>query len=206
MFITFEGIDGSGKSTQARLFSDWLTKKYSNKKILLTREPGGWMGGELLREMVTDGTLKHQWSEAYLFMLDRCEHIAKVIQPALDLNADIVCERYHDSTLAYQVWGRGLPLEVFDTLALESKFPVPDITLFLDIPPALAATRVAIRGNIDAFESEGIMFMSKIREGYLLLAKRSPKRWITIDVSHGTVEEIFEVIIDSILTRGYFND
>lgn len=206
MFITCEGIDGSGKSTQARLLSDWLTKKYNNKKNILTRQPGGWEGGVALREMVTSGTLKHQWSEAYLFMLDRCEHIAKVIQPALDLGLDIICERYHDSTLAYQVWGRGLPLEVFDSLAIESKFPVPDITLFFDIPPTLAVSRVALRGKVDAFESEGIAFMSKVREGYLFLAKRNSETWITVDASRGSVDEISKEVIRLISARGYFND
>ncbi|MFA7652008.1 MAG: dTMP kinase, partial [Synergistaceae bacterium] len=132
MFITFEGIDGSGKSTQASLFWKWLVED-KKRDALLTREPGGWPGGDVLREIVISGKLKHDWSEAYLFMLDRAEHIASVIQPAIDSGRDIVCERYHDSTLAYQIWGRGLPLEIFDELARLSAFPVPDLTILFDI-------------------------------------------------------------------------
>ena len=83
MFITFEGLDGSGKSTQARMFTDWLNKK-QDRHAVLTREPGGWEGVAVLRDIVISGRLKHPWSEAYLFMLDRAEHVANVIQPSLD--------------------------------------------------------------------------------------------------------------------------
>ncbi len=106
MFVTFEGIDGSGKSTQAALFWKWLVEE-KKRDALLTREPGGWPGGNVLREIVISGKLKHDWSEAYLFMLDRAEHVASVIQPAIDSGRDIVCERYHDSTLAYPDLGQG---------------------------------------------------------------------------------------------------
>ncbi len=205
MFITFEGIDGSGKSTQAKLFAECLKEKHG-RNVILTREPGGWNGGAVLRDMVISGALKHSWSEAYLFMLDRAEHVARVIQPALDSGIDVVCERYHDSTLAYQVWGRGLPLEVFDKLATLSAFPVPDVTLFFDIPADVALKRAAKRGNLDAFENEGIKFMNKIREGYTALAKREPKRWIKLDCDSRGIEEIFKNILESFAARGFFND
>ncbi len=128
MFVTFEGIDGSGKSTQAALFWKWLVEE-KKRDALLTREPGGWPGGNVLREIVISGKLKHDWSEAYLFMLDRAEHVASVIQPAIDSGRDIVCERYHDSTLAYPDLGQGTSPEIFDELAKLSAFPVPDLTV-----------------------------------------------------------------------------
>lgn len=203
MFVTFEGIDGSGKSTQANKFVEWLEDR-SQRKTVLTREPGGWDGGAVLRDMVTGGALKHEWSEAYLFMLDRSEHLARVILPALDSGANVVCERYHDSTLAYQVWGKGLPLDVFDGLFIFSSFPVPDVTVFFDIPVSLAMERAAKRGKLDAFESRGAEFMTRIREGYISLAEREPHRWITLDCSKGGPEEIFTALTTAIESRGFF--
>lgn len=204
MFITFEGIDGSGKSTQAKFFAEWLEQE-RGREVVLTREPGGWEGGAVLRSMVISGELKHPWSEAYLFMLDRAEHVANVIQPALDRNVDVVCERYHDSTLAYQVWGRGLPLDVFDRLAELSAFPVPDVTFFFDIPVETALERAAKRGSLDAFENEGLDFMTRIKNGYSNLARRDPNRWIVLDCASLSIEEIFNNILKSLKARGFFN-
>jgi dTMP kinase len=205
MFITFEGIDGSGKSTQASLFWKWLIG-VKKRDALLTREPGGWPGGDVLREIVISGKLKHEWSEAYLFMLDRAEHIASVIQPAIDSGRDVVCERYHDSTLAYQIWGRGLPLEIFDELARLSAFPVPDLTVFFDISPVIALKRAKSRGALDSFEKEGVSFMAKIRDGYLALSKRDPERWLIIECAEKTSGEIFEQLTATLRSRGLFCD
>lgn len=205
MFISFEGIDGCGKTTQAGLFSEWLRNRYK-RDVLQTREPGGWTGGAVLREMVIGGTLKHPWSEAYLFMLDRAEHLANVIQPALASGAYVVCERYHDSTLAYQVWGRGLPLGVFDELAQISSFPIPDVTVLFDLTVSKALSRVAKRGRPDTFESEGAVFMEKVRSGYLALAEREPQRFIIVDSGNGSPEDIFGKVIAALNGRGLFND
>ena len=205
MFISFEGIDGCGKTTQAGLFYEWLRNKYK-KDVLLTREPGGWNGGAVLRELVIGGALKHPWSEAYLFMLDRAEHLANVIQPALESGSFVVCERYHDSTLAYQVWGRGLPLEVFDGLAQASSFSKPNVTVLFDLPVSKALARVAERGRPDAFESEGSFFMENVRRGYIALAEREPERFIIIDCTEGNVDDIFNKVIAALNGRGLFND
>lgn len=181
MFVTFEGIDGTGKSTQAAAASEWLRGR--GEDVVLTREPGGWEGGEILRGMAVGGSLAHPWSEAYLFMLDRAEHSARVISPALSCGKTVVCERYQDSTLAYQVWGRGLPLKIFDELFELSKFPEPDITILFDLDPDEALSRVGRRGSPDAFESCGTPFMSRIRSGYLELAARGPERWRVLDIT-----------------------
>ena len=123
MFITFEGIDGCGKSTQARLLFELLNKEGG---AVLTREPGGWEGGGTLRDIVLSGDLRHPWSELFLFMLDRTEHAARVIGPAISEGRHVVCERYHDSTLAYQVWGRGMPFEPLRDMAKLAALPEPD--------------------------------------------------------------------------------
>lgn len=201
MFITFEGIDGSGKTTQARMFAKTLADKY-NKDVLLTREPGGWNGGDLLSAQARGGTLSHPWSEAFLFMLDRCEHVSLVLAPALKEGKIVVCDRYHDSTLAYQVWGRGLPLAVFDSLAGMVAFPVPDVTFFFDIPIETALKRASKRSSPDAFEKEGAAFMERIREGYRALAKREPDRWITIDCAGCREEDILEKTLASLRGKG----
>lgn len=205
MFITFEGIDGSGKSTQAALLAKWLSEE-KGRDVVLTREPGGWPGGSVLREMVVGGSLRHKWSEAYLFMLDRAEHVASVIEPALDDGKYVVCERYHDSTLAYQVWGRGMPLDIFDELARLSSFPVPDLTILFDILPENALERVRSRGKLDSFESGGRSFMEKIREGYLSLSKRDPERWLVLECGSLSQEEIFRKMISSLSSRGILSD
>lgn len=203
MFISFEGIDGSGKTTQAKLFSDWLCER--GYPVLLTREPGGWNGGAALREMVISGELRHPWSEACLFMLDRAEHVARVIQPALDAGTHVVCERYQDSTLAYQVWGRGLSLDIFNTLAKEASFPMPDITILIDVTVEHALSRVQRRGRPDAFESEGVGFMSRIRNGYLSLAECFPDRFIVIDGNNNDVQAVFMSVVSALNRRGCFN-
>lgn len=200
MFITFEGIDGVGKTTQAALLYNWL-RENRKRDAVLTREPGGWPGGGPLRDMAVGGTLKHPWSEAYLFMLDRAEHVASVIAPALESGRDVICERYHDSTLAYQVWGRGLPLEIFVELARLSAFPVPDLTILFDITPEIALERVRSRGLPDSFEQKGLPFMSRIREGYLALSKQDPRRWFVVECAEKTGEEIFDAVTCELSSR-----
>jgi len=204
MFLTIEGIDGTGKSTQAEFLSKYIMGK-CRRDVVRTKEPGGWEGGAVLREIVTHGSLEHPWSEAYLFMLDRSEHVAKVIAPAIKAGSDVICERYHDSTLAYQVWGRGLPLNIFDELFIQSKFPVPDIKILLDMPAPDAIKRVKMRGTPDSFEREGCSFMTRIRSGYLALMEREPEKWIKVDSSLAP-DAVFQVICSELKRKGLLND
>jgi len=189
MFIAVEGIDGTGKSTQAHRLVEYF--KSLDKDVVLTKEPGGWEGGNLLRELVLGGKLEHPWSEAYIFMLDRAEHVARVINPAIAAGKVVVCERYHASTLAYQVWGRGLPKKPFDMLFELSGFPIPDATLLFDMKPVNAIKRVAARGAMDNFEREGVEFMNKIRSGYLAQLDENKNSWVKIDAD-GTEDEVFQ--------------
>lgn len=199
MFITFEGIDGCGKSTQARLLFELLNKEGG---AVLTREPGGWEGGGTLRDIVLSGDLRHPWSELFLFMLDRTEHAARVIGPAISEGRHVVCERYHDSTLAYQVWGRGMPFEPLREMAKLAALPEPDVTLFFKIEPALALSRVGKRGKPDSFEREGLAFMEKIDRGYRSLAEMEPRRWAVIECGDRNPAEIFAQVKDVLAERG----
>ena len=199
MFITFEGIDGCGKSTQARLLFELLNKEGG---AVLTREPGGWEGGGTLRDIVLSGDLRHPWSELFLFMLDRTEHAAMVIAPAISEGRHVVCERYHDSTLAYQVWGRGMPFEPLRDMAKLAALPEPDVTLFFKIEPALALSRVGKRGKPDSFEREGLAFMEKIDRGYRSLAEMEPRRWAVIECGDRNPAEIFAQVKDVLAERG----
>ncbi|MDO4952835.1 MAG: dTMP kinase [Synergistaceae bacterium] len=200
MFIAIEGIDGTGKSTQAARLAAYL-RADGSREVVLTKEPGGWDGGTVLRELVLGGKLVHPWSEGYLFMLDRAEHVSRIIEPAVREGKIVVCERYHASTLAYQVWGRGLPIEPFDSLFKFSDFPVPDLTILLDMEPEAALARVRSRGEEDAFESEGSAFMTRIRTGYLEQMKRAAAFWTCIS-AEASPDVVFENIVSEIKNRG----
>ncbi len=199
MFITFEGIDGCGKSTQARLLFELLDKEGG---AVLTREPGGWEGGGVLRGLVLDGGLRHPWSEFFLFMLDRTEHAARVIGPAIAEGRHVICERYHDSTLAYQIWGRGMPFAPLCEMARLAALPVPDLTFFFKISPETALSRVGKRGEPDSFEREGLSFMRKVDEGYCALAAREPRRWYVIECGEKSPAEIFARVKGALAERG----
>lgn len=201
VFITFEGIDGCGKSTQAKMLFELLNKKGN---ALLTHEPGGWEGGEALRALVLNGSLRHSWSEFFLFMLDRCEHAARVIKPAIDAGKHVICERYHDSTLAYQVWGRQLPYGPLRDAPALASLPVPDVTFLFSIAPEQALSRVSKRGAADAFESEGLAFMKRVDEGYRTLAKTDCARWVVIECGEKTPDEIFECVKSSLRGKGLY--
>lgn len=205
MFITFEGIDGSGKSTQAKKLAEYFVREYK-REVELTREPGGWRGGAELRRMAGGGSLKHKWSEAFLFMLDRSEHVARIIAPALKNNRIVLCDRYHDSTLAYQVWGRGLPLAIFDAVAALADFPVPNLSLFFDVPVETAMARASRRSKPDAFEKEGEAFMTKVRDGYRALVGREPDRWVVIDCGAEDTDTVFAKTLNALGERGFLDD
>jgi len=193
MFITIEGIDGSGKSTQTAKAFSFLQNKLGYGRILWTMEPGDWAGGELLRQLLLHTNLTHPLSELFLFLVDRCEHVYGKIRPALEEEKIVLCERYTDSTIAYQSWGRGIPLERLEDLFAWSGFPVPDITLWLDVPVDLAVARVNGRGKLDRIESDGKFFQTKVRAGYLALMHKFPDRIKRIDAS-GSIEAVAELV------------
>jgi dTMP kinase len=177
-FITLEGVDGGGKTTQARLLADWLQAE--GHCVLLTRQPGGTAIGEQLRELVLSPQ-NHITPEAelFLYLADRAVHVAEVVVPALQRGCVVVCERYTDSTLAYQGYGRGLDLELLRRLnELATGGVTPDLTLVLDIPAAEARLDVS---RLDRLESAGDGFRERVAEGFRALARGEPERMKLVD-------------------------
>jgi dTMP kinase len=178
VFVTFEGLDGSGKTTQARLFADWLSKE--GREVVATREPGGTPLGERIRQVLLHGDDVSPWAEAALFAAARAELVAGVIRPALERGADVVCDRYVDSSLAYQGIARGLGIEAVLELNLAVVGGLlPDRTFVLLIDPADAARRT--RRARDRIEREGADFHASLDGAYRQLAELFPDRIVPID-------------------------
>ena len=190
MFITFEGIDGSGKSTQAELLAEAL--RAERRDVVLTREPGGTELGERVRELVLDGPEISPWAEAALFAAARAELVAEVIRPGLERGADVVCDRYVDSSLAYQGIARGLGLD----RVLELNLAVvggllPDATFLLLVDPGDALRRSG--ADPDRIEREGLAFLGRVDQAYRELAEAFPQRIAAVDGSR-PVDEIATLI------------
>ncbi len=189
-FITFEGIDGSGKSTQIKLLADYLSSK--GAKVFLTKEPGEGKLGEAIRTMILarrDIEVK-PYEELFLFCADRSHHVREVIQPKLEDGYTVISDRYYDSTLAYQGFGRGIPHDfVFDNAKASSLGVEPDITLFLSIPVEQALLRLKNRGRNNRMDEEPLEFHSRVDRGYRELMKRDIERIKEIEAT-GSPEEI----------------
>lgn len=196
MFVTFEGADGSGKSTQAELLRASLAAE--GRDVVLTREPGGTELGELIRTLVLDGPDMAPWAEAALFAASRAQHVEEVIRPALDRGADVICDRYVDSSLAYQGLGRGLGVEEVLELNLRATGGLlPDTTVLLILDPETAAARA---GESDRLEREGDDFRRSVDLAYRELAERFPERIVTIDGA-GAPEEIAREVRERLRVR-----
>ena len=196
-FITFEGIDGSGKSTQMRMLADRL--RASGVDVVTTHEPGGTPLGRRLREafLETEETVS-PIAELLLFAADRAQHVEFLIKPLLAENRVVISDRYADATFAYQGAGRGFPEEsVNKVIDLATGGLKPDLTLFFDISVADAITRMLARDENQAkknrMDEETFEFYARVREAYLQISKREPKRFKIIDAS-GSVEEIQSVV------------
>jgi len=181
-FITFEGIDGAGKSTQIAFIDGWLRARGID--VLLTREPGGTPIGETLRELILHRPMQPR-TETLLMFAARCEHVLTVIEPALAAGRWVLCDRFTDATYAYQAGGRGLPEA--DVAALERWVHPglqPDLTFLFDLEPEIAAARLARAQRSDRFETEQRDFFNRVREHYLARARAQPQRFVVVDTSH----------------------
>lgn len=190
-FITFEGADGSGKTTQIAKIKDYLEKK--GEKCILTREPGGSDLGNKIREILLhyDGEVD-SLAELLLYMADRAQHVKEVILPALNTGLTVLCDRYTDSSVAYQGYARGLDIErIIELNKIATDGIVPDLTIVFDVETEVAMQRVG--ATKDRLEQEGIEFHKKLRNGYLDLAKRFPER-IKVVNSNLSIEEVFEQV------------
>ncbi len=192
MFITFEGADGCGKSTQLSLLKDYLTKNGFN--VLVTREPGAKGLGEKLRDILLnyDGEVSNR-CESFLFLADRAQHIDTIVKPAVDNGYVVLCDRHTDSTVAYQGYGRGLDIERINYLNdLATDGLKPDLTFVFDVDVETSMSRVG--SQKDRMESAGIDFFNKVRQGYLEIAKKEPDRVKVID-STLSIEKVFEQVL-----------
>lgn len=182
-FITFEGGEGGGKSTQARRLAANLCAR--GLPVLVTREPGGAPGAEAIRQVLLGGQGLDPVAEAMLLFAGRREHAVQTIRPALDAGLWVVCDRFADSTLAYQVHGLGMPRATFDTLAaLALEGLRPDLTLILDVPEALGMQRAMARGvAADRYERLDAAFHARVRDGFLALARAEADRCAVVDAT-----------------------
>ena len=190
MFITFEGLDGCGKTTQAALLAESLRR--DGVEVVATREPGGTPLGEQVRDLVLHGDHVAPWAEAALYAASRAQHVEQVIRPALDRGATVVCDRYIDSSVAYQGAGRGLGLE--EVLALNLVVVgglLPDRTVLVEIDPKTAAERVGSSG--DRIERDGIALWRRVADAYRGLSHRYPERYLVVDGRRSVAEVAAEI-------------
>lgn len=195
LFITFEGVDGCGKTTQINLLSEYLKK--NNIEVLLTREPGGKGLGEKLREILLnyDGEVSDR-CESFLFLADRAQNVDIIVKPAIEQGKFVLCDRHTDSTVAYQGYGRGLDINTINYLnSLATNGKKPDLTFVFDIDTDTSMKRIG--KNQDRMESAGINFQNKVRNGYLELAKNEPERVKVVDATK-SIEEIHEKVLEII--------
>jgi dTMP kinase len=187
MFFVLEGIDGSGKTTQTDRLEWMLKSEFGGDKLVRTREPGGWEGGRAAREFVLGGGLTSLWGEFFFFMLDRCEHVERVIRPALSAGKTVLSDRYTPSTLAYQVFSNSAidsdTAEYASRLGDMIGLPVPDAVFFLDVPPDIASSRLDIRGMNDGFDVRGLEYYGRVSAGYKKTMASWSGKWVKIDAS-----------------------
>ena len=188
-FISFEGIDGCGKSTQAKILSEELIS--CGHKILLTREPGGSDGAEEIRNLLLTGNTD-RWSaetEILLFTAARRDHLERTILPALENGLAVICDRFSDSTRVYQGVTRGDLRNLVDQLDSAMIPRQPDITVLIDLDPTISLARAIERSNKEArFEDFGVEMQIKLRKGFLTLAHEFPNRFLVIDGSRNEAE------------------
>jgi len=194
LFITFEGGDGSGKTTQIALLHAWCEER--GLEVVVTREPGGTELGLQLRDIILHSTgFIAPRAEALLYAADRAHHIHTVVRPALERGALVLQDRYFDSSVAYQGAGRVLdPIEVRDVSLWATENLLPDVTFLLDVPAATAKQRQALEDRkFDRLEAEALDFHERVRASYLAIASDAPDRVVVLDGQH-SVPDIHELI------------
>jgi dTMP kinase len=203
-FITFEGIDGCGKSTQRDLLASQLKERGFD--VVVTREPGGTVIGEGVRQLLVSDASVHiaPTTELLLYVAARAQHVTELIKPSIQAGRIVISDRYTDSTVAFQGYGRGLDLEMIENL---NRFAtgglVPDLTIVFDLDPAMARTRLGSRpvgGLLGAFDEEQTVFHERMRSGYLSMAMSEPTRISVLDAS-GSPEETHSRVMTLVLPK-----
>ncbi len=206
LFITFEGVDGCGKSTQLRFLGEYLTNQ--GHSPVFTREPGGCAIAEKIRELLLDveNAAMDSKTEALLYAAARAQHVAQVIKPALDAGKIVLCDRFIDSSMAYQGVGRGLGIDsVMDINRFAMAGVMPDKTFFLDFPPDLAFERMSKKRVHDRLELEKMHFHQNLYNGFVQLSGLFPERIIRVDASgtkYETAGKIQAVMADIFAAEG----
>lgn len=196
-FITFEGIEGSGKTTQIKLLVDYLHKR--QLPYLTTREPGGTAIAEAIRKILLDPLCSEMLpeTELLLYCASRAQHTGELILPALKAGKVVISDRYYDSTYAYQGAARALNYEVIDQLTAFATFnTTPDLTVLLDLPAEVGLGRIKDR-NLDRLEQESISFHQKVRAQYLFIAKKHTSRYLVLDAEK-EADEIHQQIVQAL--------
>lgn len=203
MFITIEGIEGGGKTTQVSLLAAALER--ARFPVRVTREPGGTeLGGEIRSLLLHSGTRLGRLAELFLILADRAEHVETVLRPALDAGETVLCDRFSDSTIAYQAYGRELPIDSVRAVdAVARQGLLPDLTFVLDCPieTGLARTRRR-RGDVaaDRFENEHANFHERVRRGFLALARENSDRVLAVDATR-SVDAVHAEIVAATAQR-----
>ena len=203
MLITFEGIEGSGKSTQANLLSDFLSG--NGYKVTLTREPGWGHLGNLIRTLILEERelVLAPMAELFLFCADRAQHVKDLIAPRLKNGEIVICDRFYDSTVVYQGYGRKLDMRLVNKAAKASALDVtPEITFLLNLPVREGLARLKERGSITKMDEEPLEFHELIRQGYMLIARREPERIKSVNADRDitTVHEEIKALVMERLT------
>jgi dTMP kinase len=195
-FISFEGIDGAGKSTHVDAFRKLMQERYPNKEVVMTREPGGTALGEQLRNLLLEAPMNLE-TEALLMFAARREHIAQVIEPTLSAGKIVISDRFTDASFAYQGGGRGLSLEKLNNLERwvqvrpDGSLLQPNLTILFDLPGVIAESRRSKVRAPDKFEKMDLEFFERVRQEYLRRAKADPKRFHLVDATQ-TPEQIWD--------------
>ena len=207
LFITLEGGEGSGKSTQASRLRMWFEDLFPEREIIVTREPGGTDQAEVIRDILVNGSADKLavQTEALLMIAARTEHVLKVLKPALMRNAIVICDRFSDSTLVYQGLAYGQDIELLRSIHQFGFADLkPDLTFVLDVPPEQgllrAETRVKKQNSESRFEEKGLSFHKSVRDGFVKLAKSEPDRFVIVDAT-GTPKETDKLVKQHIMER-----
>ncbi len=208
LFITLEGVEGSGKTTQAGRLAETL--RAGGRRVIVTREPGGTRAGAAIREIFLDPAVSlNVAAELLLVLADRAQHVSEKLKPAVEAGEIVISDRYSDSTTAYQGYGRGFDLRLLGELnRLATAGMTPDLTIVLDcrVETGLARTRERARASahhFDRFEGEEIAFHARVREGFLTIARGEPERVVVIDSERPLAEVSADILrqVEALLAR-----
>jgi dTMP kinase len=205
-FIIFEGVEGCGKTTQIQRTYEWLwaSRSADAPPVIITREPGGTQVGQALRQLLLDVRLQEplqERAELLLYAADRTQHVEQFLKPQLEKGAIVLCDRYTDSTIAYQGYGRGLSLELIVQINYMATDGLNgDLTLWLDVAPEIGLARAQKRGKGNRMEEEDLTFHRRVQQGYASLARAYPQRIFRIDASLSE-EEVQEQIQTLLIER-----